>query len=199
MSTDAVDTQPSSLVAEQAAEISDRLPADDGGQSGNLEKIRDILFGQQARDHERRFTLLEQSLAKEASALRTELNKRFDALEAYMQQEVAVLSGRLQHEQQARGEALQQLVADLTGLGTVVEKRSTELAQQTLQTEHTLRQEALAHMNELKEDLRATQTQLTDSLDRSVRDLRHTKTDRTALAELLAELSKKLHDGTHPS
>ncbi len=195
MSTDAVDTQPSSLVAEN----SDRLRADDGGQSGNLEKIRDILFGQQARDHERRFTLLEQNLAKEANALRIELHKRFDALEAYMQQEVAVLSGRLQHEQHVRGEALQQLATDLTGLGTAVESRSAELAQQTLQAEQILRQEALAHMNELKENLRQTQAQLTDSLDRSVRDLRHAKTDRTALAELLAELSKKLHDGTHLS
>lgn len=199
MSTDAVDTQPSTLVSEQAAENSDRLRADDGGQSGNLEKIRDILFGQQARDHERRFTLLEQNLAKEANALRTELNKRFDALEAYMQQEVAVLSGRLQHEQHVRGEAVQQLLADLTGLGTVVERKSTELAQQTLQAEHTLRQEALAHILELKDNLRQTQTQLTDSLDRSVKDLRHAKTDRTVLAELLAELSKKLQDGAQQS
>lgn len=199
MSTDAVDTQPSTLVSEQAAENSARLRADDSGQSGNLEKIRDILFGQQARDHERRFTLLEQNLAKEANALRTELNKRFDALEAYMQQEVAVLSGRLQHEQHVRGEAVQQLLADLTGLGTVVERKSTELAQQTLQAEHTLRQEALTHILELKDNLRQTQTQLTDSLDRSVKDLRHAKTDRTVLAELLAELSKKLQDGAQQS
>lgn len=199
MSTDAVDTQPSTLVSEQAAENSARLRADDSGQSGNLEKIRDILFGQQARDHERRFTLLEQNLAKEANALRTELNKRFDALEAYMQQEVAVLSGRLQHEQHVRGEAVQQLLADLTGLGTVVERKSMELAQQTLQAEQTLRQEALAHMFELKDNLKQTQTQLTDSLDRSVKDLRHAKTDRTVLAELLAELSKKLQDGAQQS
>ena len=103
MSTEALDTESTSLVVEHATDTPDSRRADDNSQSGNLEKIRDILFGQQARDHERRFLALEQSLVKEASDLRAELTKRFDALEAYMQQEVAVLSGRLQHEQQTRG------------------------------------------------------------------------------------------------
>lgn len=199
MSLDAIDTQTRSLVAEHPAEESDGLQAHDQAQNGNLEKIRDILFGQQARDHERRFFALEQSLAKEAGALRAELSKRFDALEAYMQQEVAALSDRLKQEQQNRGDAVQQLARDLSGLGTVMAQRAVDLAQQTTQAEQTLRQEALAHMNELKENLRSTQAQLTDSLQRSVTDLRQTKTDRTALAELLAELAKKLQHGAQPS
>lgn len=196
MSTDAIHTQPGSVDPEQGLINSGRLHADDSGQSGNLEKIRDILFGQQVRDHERRFTLLEHNLAKEANALRTELHKRFDALEAFMQQEVAILSGRIQHEQQIRGEALQQLAAELTGLGTVLENKSAELAQQTLLAERTLRQEVLVHVNELKDSLRNTESQLANSLNRSVSDLRQSKTDRAALAELLSELSKKLQHGT---
>ena len=116
-----------------------------------------------------------------------------------MQQEVAVLSGRLQHEQQVRGEALQHLVRDLTGLGAVVERKATDLAQQTSHSEHTLRQEVMDHVTALKETILSTQDQLTDSLNRSVADLRHTKTDRTALAELLAELSQKLQQGSPTS
>ncbi|MEK7236436.1 MAG: hypothetical protein AAB242_07435, partial [Nitrospirota bacterium] len=172
---------------------------DDNAQNGNLEKIRDILFGAQVRDHDRRFSALEQNLVKEAAALRAELTKRFDALEAFMQQEVAVLSDRLQHEQQVRGEALQHLVRDLTSLGAVVERKATDLAQQTSHSERTLRQEVLDHVTALKETIRSTQDQLSDSLNRSVADLRHTKTDRTALAELLAELSQKLQQGSPTS
>lgn len=195
MSIEATDTQTPPLSSATATQTPDYLPSDDTTQNGNLEKIRDILFGAQARDHERRFDALEQSLVKEAAALRAELTKRFDALEAYMQQEVAVLSDRLHHEQQDRGEALENLVKDLTGLGTVVENKATELAEQTQQAERTLRQETQDLMNELKDRLRSTEAQLTESLDRSITDLRHTKTDRTALAELLAELSKKLQQG----
>lgn len=196
MSIEATDTQTPPLSSPTATQTPDYLPSDDTTQNGNLEKIRDILFGAQARDHERRFVALEQSLVKEAAALRAELTKRFDALEAYMQQEVAVLSDRLHHEQQDRGEALENLIKDLTGLGTVVENKATALAEQTQQAERTLRQETQDLMNELKDRLRSTEAQLTESLDRSITDLRHTKTDRTALAELLAELSKKLKQGT---
>lgn len=199
MSTEAADAQAPSLVDEPSTSSSHFLPPDDNAQNGNLEKIRDILFGAQVRDHDRRFSALEQTLVKEAAALRAELTKRFDALEAFMQQEVAVLSGRLQQEQQVRGEALQHLVGDLTSLGTVVERNATDLAQQTSHSERTLRQEILDHVTALKETLRATQDQLSDSLHRSVADLRHTKTDRTALAELLAELSQKLRQGSPTS
>lgn len=198
MSTEALDTQPAPLIAIHTTDQSDGDKMDDSSQSGNLEKIRDILFGQQARDHERRFLALEQSLVKEAGALRAELSKRFDALEAYMQQEVAVLSDRIQHEQHTRGQALHQLERDLVGLATVVEQNASELFRQTSQTEQSLRQETIARMDELKDNLRSTHTQLTDALNRSVSDLRQTKTDRMALAELLAELSHKLQNGTQP-
>lgn len=199
MSTEAADAQAPSLVVESSTSSSHFMSADDNAQNGNLEKIRDILFGAQVRDHDRRFSALEQNLVKEAAALRAELTKRFDALEAFMQQEVAVLSGRLQHEQQVRGEALQHLVRDLTSLGAVVERKATDLAQQTSHSERTLRQEVMDHVTALKETILSTQDQLTDSLNRSVADLRHTKTDRTALAELLTELSQKLQQGSPTS
>ncbi|HEX7766346.1 MAG TPA: hypothetical protein VF443_06495, partial [Nitrospira sp.] len=196
MSTEAADAQVPSLVDEPSTAPAHFLPADDNAQNGNLEKIRDILFGAQVRDHDRRFSALEQNLVKEAAALRAELTKRFDALEAFMQQEVAVLSNRLQHEQQVRVESLQHLVSDLTSLGAVVERKATDLAQQTSHSEHALRQEVLDHVAALKETIRSTQDQFSDSLNRSVADLRHSKTDRTALAELLAELSQKLQQGS---
>lgn len=199
MSTEAAEDNAPSLIIENASSPSSALPADDHGQNGNLEKIRDILFGAQVRDHDRRFSALEQNLVKEAASLRAELTKRFDALEAFMQQEVAVLTERLQHEQHARSEALQHLLSDLTGLCDVVERKATDLAQQTSQTERTLRQELLDQVNTLKETIRSTHDQFSESLNRSVTDLRHTKTDRTALAELLAELSQKLRQGSATS
>ena len=51
----------------------------------NVEKIRDILFGSQMRDYEKRFQRLEERLTKDAEALREELKKRFDGLETSRQ------------------------------------------------------------------------------------------------------------------
>jgi hypothetical protein len=188
MSTETADTQAPPLAAEPPTSPSHFPQADDNAQNGNLEKIRDILFGAQVRDHDRRFSALEQNLAKEAAALKSELTKRFDSLEAFMQQEVAILSGRLQQEQQARGEAMQHLVKDLTSL-----------VEQAGHSERTLRQEILGHVSALNDTIRSTQDQLSNSLNRSIADLRHAKTDRTALAELLAELSHKLQQDSPTS
>ena len=50
----------------------------------NLDKIRDILFGAQVRDHERRFAKLEAQLLAEAAQLRNDLKERFASLEQYL-------------------------------------------------------------------------------------------------------------------
>ncbi|MFO0705324.1 MAG: hypothetical protein U0412_00585 [Nitrospira sp.] len=193
MSTASADHSPS-ISIERVAEASP-TQGDEVAQTGNLDKIRDILFGAQVRDHERRFSALEHNLVREATALRTELTKRFDALEAFIQQEVAVLSDRLQQEQQARGEAVQKLLNDLTGLGRTLERRADELAQQTTTTEEALRRETLDHVATLTRALEQAKIQLTESLNQSVQHLSHSKTDRHALSSMLSELSAKLkHD-----
>ena len=47
---------------------------------GNLDKVRNILFGAQSRDYERRFARLEERLAKETADLRDDMRRRFDSL-----------------------------------------------------------------------------------------------------------------------
>jgi len=55
---------------------------------GNLEKIRDILFGAQVHDFEKRFARLEERLMKETSDARAETRKRFEALESFIKKEI---------------------------------------------------------------------------------------------------------------
>lgn len=63
--------------------------------SGNLDKIRDSLFGTQACDRERRFAQLEQHLIREATDLRIDLKCRFDSLETGIKKEVDALTASL--------------------------------------------------------------------------------------------------------
>ena len=71
-------------------------------ESGNLDKIRDILFGVQARAYEQRFTRMEDQLASEIADLREEARKRSDSLENYIKEEVQSLGERLKSEQDDR-------------------------------------------------------------------------------------------------
>ncbi len=67
--------------------------AENGPGVENLDKVRDILFGSQMRDNERRFGRLEERLAKEAGDLRDETRKRLDSLEVYAPEGNAVGPG----------------------------------------------------------------------------------------------------------
>ena len=57
------------------------------GGGGNVDKIRDILFGTQMRDYESRFASLEETLSKETVEIRETSRRRFDQLENYIHKE----------------------------------------------------------------------------------------------------------------
>ena len=56
--------------------------ADGAAAAGNLDKVRDLIFGGRMRDYDRKFARLEDRLAKETADLRDEVRKRLAAREA---------------------------------------------------------------------------------------------------------------------
>lgn len=167
---------------------------DDPAASGNLDKIRDILFGAQARDHERRFAQLEQHLIREATDLRTDLKHRFDTLEAYIKKEIDALTARLTQEQELRGGSVQHLAQALGKLTDTLESKAHQLESQTTQAQAYVQQQLMERASELATDIRARHAEVTSALHRAVQDLRTEKTDRSSLAAILMEASKRLSD-----
>src|SRR5262245_50265698 len=98
-------------------------PTPGGAEAGNIDKIRDILFGTQVRDFDRRFVQFEQHLIQITSDLRSDLCKRLDALEAYFKAELAAEKDRLRAEASERLEADKQLSESIKGLGASFERK----------------------------------------------------------------------------
>src|SRR5580698_8148983 len=92
-------------------------------EGANVDKIRDILFGTQMRDYDKRFGRLEERLAKAADALRDDLKKRFDSLESFVQQEVDSLQQRLKTEKSERVDALKELTREMRDNAKTIEHR----------------------------------------------------------------------------
>ncbi len=65
---------------------------------GNIDKIRDILFGSNMREYEQRFMRLEEALRKESSDLRDTTRRHLESLEAYVHKELAAIENRLNTE-----------------------------------------------------------------------------------------------------
>ncbi len=163
--------------------------------AGSVDKIRDILFGAQMREYDRRFMRLEERLIKEASELRDDTRQRFDTLEAFIKSEFAALSDRLKAENRQRDEMGTELNSRLQESGKSLERKLTQLDELTAQNQQALRQQMLDQAKTLNDELRRKYDELAQALAREADSLRHDKTDRAALADLFSELALRLnHD-----
>lgn len=161
---------------------------------GNIDKIREILFGGHMRDYEKRFMRVEERLTKESLDLREDTKRRFDALEAFIKAEFAALSERLQAEQRTRDEAVLGLWRGVHDTGQALTAKLAELSEQSARAQSDLRQQILAQSNELSDEIRQKQDETTALLQREVADLNHGKTDRSSLATLLTEMALRLNN-----
>src|SRR4051794_5479853 len=78
-------------------EVRDEREAEEA-EVGNIDKIREIIFGGQMRDYSKRFATLETRVIKESVELREDTRKRFEVLEMFIKREFEALSERLQTE-----------------------------------------------------------------------------------------------------
>jgi len=172
------------------------MPADDSlsAEGGNIDKIRDILFGGQMRDYERRFFRIEERLLKESADLREDTRRRFEALETFIKNEMEALSDRLQAEQGARDLSVQGLTRELQAAGQNLEQKIAQLDEQTARKGRDLRQQILDQSKNLNDEIRRKYEELSAMLEREAAELRNDKTDRSALAALFTEVALRLNN-----
>jgi RNAse (barnase) inhibitor barstar len=163
-------------------------------ESGNLDKIRDILFGNQMRDYEKRFVQLEERLFKECNNLQENTTKRLDYLENYIKSEVDSFLARLKIEQTKRDESVNELTQEFRTLIKALEKKVTQLDEQTAQNQREIRQQILEQSKNLDNDIRQKSQEILTVLEREAKELRTGKTDRSTLAALFAELAVRLNN-----
>ena len=172
----------------------DRATGVDSTGTGNLEKVRDILFGNQMRDVDRRFARLEERIIKETRDLKEDMTRRLDALEAHTTKETETLAGDIRQERSDRLEANTRLGRELADTAGTFERRSASLDEQMARGQREVRQHILEQQQRLSEDLRARIEEVLAVLARETHELRNDKTDRMALASLLKEMAMRLTD-----
>lgn len=189
---------------------------DETGGVGNIEKVRDILFGTQMREYEKRFARMEERMMKEISNLRDETRKRFDAVEGYAKKEIEslcdrlsveqnervesikreaeLLSNRLKGEQVERGEAIKELAMEMKETNRLLEKKIAQLDELLGKISRDLRQQILDQSKELSEVIRLKYEDATAALERVGRELRLDKVDRSKLSELFMGMALQVTD-----
>ena len=170
-----------------------RLPETEGAAGGNLDKVRDLLFGGQMRDYDRKFARLEERLVKETADLREEVRRRLSALEAYMKAEVEAQSDRLRAEQEGRSTGDKELGRELRDSAQQFDQKLSQLDDLVARNQRDLRQQLHTQHHELVDDIRQRVEDVLGRLAHEAQELRSDKTDRKALAALLTEMAMRLN------
>ena len=166
--------------------------AENAERPGNVDKIRDILFGSQMRDYDKKFARLEERLLKEGADLREDLKRRFDSLESFMKSEVVALNDGQTAERNARDEALKGIADKLGETSKSFERRVGQTEEHAGKAHRDLRQLILDETKRLSEEIAQKHSNVAAELGRESQELRGMMTDKHALSDLFAELSLRL-------
>ncbi|MBW4685968.1 MAG: hypothetical protein KME40_12930 [Komarekiella atlantica HA4396-MV6] len=162
----------------------------------SLDKVRDILVGNQMREVEKKFTRLEERLIKESANVRDEAKKRLDALENYIKKEVESLTEQLKIEQLERDAIVRTLAEEHKNITSSLEKKVTQFNEQTTNSQRDLREQILNQSKNLQDEIRQKYEEILVLLEQETKELRRDQTDRSHLAALFSELAIRLNYDT---
>ncbi len=165
-------------------------------ESGSVDKIRDILFGNQMRDFERRFLQMEERMAKVTQDLRDETLKRLETLELFFKKELDALKRRLKTESDDRSENDRQINDELKNASSAMKKAVAQAEEKISEQATELRQQLLEQSKSLTAEIQSKNEQASDALRSSTSALDEAKIDRSTMAEYLIELAMRLSN--HP-
>ena len=169
---------------------SQRSAADDV--EGNVDQIREILFGGQMRDYDSRFADLEKQLTQQLDRMSAEFEKRIERLNTFAKREIDKLSERLKTERKDRVADVKNSARDLKDMTNQIEGWFGEVEDRLDVESKDLRNAMHEQSDELAALIAETRDQLNAALVNETRNLADAKLAREDLAGLLSEVSLRL-------
>ncbi len=161
---------------------------------GNLDQVREILFGAQSRGMEKRLARVEEELPKRMAEIREDLKRGLANLETFARTEIDSLNDRLRAESKERGKGDEELAAKLDEAAKGLRKEVVQLGERSTAAQRELRQLLLDQAKRLDDEIQRRTDDLAAALVRAVEELRSEKADRKAVAGILHEVAMRLTD-----
>lgn len=168
--------------------------AQEASETQNVDKIREILFGNQMKDYDKRFVGLENHLQKQIKELREESQKRLDAIEIFIKKEVDALSDRLNAEQSVRSESEQKINKDIKETAKRLAMQIEQLQDKQNNKARDVQQQLLELSKDLSKEIQKNHRESSDALAQAVKELNEEKVAHTTLSEILMELAIRTSD-----
>jgi hypothetical protein len=169
-----------------------------GEASSGVDKMRELLFGNQMQDYDKRFSVLEDRFQLRLRDLEAESSRSLTNLEGTIKKQLESVAGQFREEKDLRTDADKELERNLREQTQAIEKRLAQLSDQLARQGREFT-ESLGHeVQALRDDMRKRQDDTRATIERMFSELSNVKTDRNLLAGLFVEIAKCLNQDTSP-
>ena len=158
------------------------------GEIEDIKKIRDILFGNNMNEYDKRFDMLEQRMIKSIAEAKEENEKRLVLLEDYVKQEFKSLIEKLNVEKDIRSKGEKRTHEDLKS----IEESAQNFVDKTSNDFSEIRKQILDLGKSIGDKINAQERALDSQIKSVDESLTTNKVDRAALAMMLTEVAMKL-------
>ena len=159
---------------------------------GNIDQIRDIIFGAQLREYDNRFDKIDSDL----SMMQQDMHARIEQVKTVLSTEMKAAVDSLEKKVKSLTSNTQEESADLRQQIDRVNRKfssSIEALDEAIDNQtSSLREEVSQTRERLSEETRTLKTQVFEELDRRFSMLRDVKVSRDDMAEILFELGMRL-------
>ncbi len=161
-------------------------------ESGNVDKIREIIFGGQMRDYERRFNELESQIRADLDSLRELWSRQLKSLEDFVKTEVSRLNDRVQADKKDSKESFRKVESDLREAASVTEQSIQELDNRLSAEQRDIRTQIHAQSQSFEEALVQMREALKKDTSRLGDRLESEKVSRQELSGFFTEVAMRL-------
>jgi chromosome segregation ATPase len=172
-------------------------PTGNGQTSGpdvvGVDKIRDLLFGNQMQDYDRRFSKLEERFLLRFKDIESETARNLSAQDSNSKKQVESLASQLREEKDLRADADKELERSMREQNQSLEKRLRTMSDQVSQLERDFGDRLAREVQSLHEEVKRRNDEIHHTIEKMFAELSNVKTDRNLLAGLFVEVAKCLN------
>jgi chromosome segregation ATPase len=169
-----------------------------GEAAAGVEKIRELLFGNQMHDYDRRFSTLEDRFQQNLRDVESETTRSLTSLESTIKKQLESSLNQLREEKDLRADADKELDRSLRENTQALDKRLGQLSDQLAKLEREFTERLGHDTQSLRDEIKRRNDDTRSTIERMFAELSSVKTDRNLLAGLFVEIAKCLNQDIAP-
>jgi chromosome segregation ATPase len=169
-----------------------------GSEVVGVDKIRDLLFGNQMQDYDRRFSMLEERFLQRFREIESETARNLGSFESSAKKQMESLTAQLREEKDLRTDADKEMERTQREHNDAVEKRLRSTSDQLSRLERDQADRLMQEVHSLREEIKRKNEDMQHTIQKMFAELSNVKTDRNLLAGLFVEIARCLNQDVGP-